>query len=157
MTIIIAGRLPRFDDSKASSACLLHHLVRCEARSVQAMTAPGRAFRFKLKTTRNVVQSNEPPGGDVLRLPSIRLKMFKISISVRVSISAQAITMLLCILHSVAQFERSVRRTGCIAPATMASRPSRRGPPRRYLGHKSISNTIRYIELAPTRFKDLWR
>jgi len=26
-----------------------------------------------------------------------------------------------------------------------------------YLGHKSISNTVRYTELSPTRFKDLWR
>jgi type 1 fimbriae regulatory protein FimB/type 1 fimbriae regulatory protein FimE len=26
-----------------------------------------------------------------------------------------------------------------------------------YLGHKSIQHTTRYTELAPTRFKDLWR
>ncbi len=26
-----------------------------------------------------------------------------------------------------------------------------------YLGHKSISNTVRYTELSPTRFKNLWR
>ena len=26
-----------------------------------------------------------------------------------------------------------------------------------YLGHRSITNTVRYTELAPTRFKDLWR
>jgi type 1 fimbriae regulatory protein FimB/type 1 fimbriae regulatory protein FimE len=26
-----------------------------------------------------------------------------------------------------------------------------------YLGHKSISNTVRYTELSPTRFKGLWR
>lgn len=26
-----------------------------------------------------------------------------------------------------------------------------------YLGHRSISNTVRYTELSPTRFKDLWR
>jgi type 1 fimbriae regulatory protein FimB/type 1 fimbriae regulatory protein FimE len=26
-----------------------------------------------------------------------------------------------------------------------------------YLGHKSISNTVRYTELSPTRFRDLWR
>jgi site-specific recombinase XerD len=26
-----------------------------------------------------------------------------------------------------------------------------------YLGHKSITNTVRYTELSPTRFKDLWR
>ena len=26
-----------------------------------------------------------------------------------------------------------------------------------YLGHKSINNTVRYTELSPTRFKDLWR
>lgn len=26
-----------------------------------------------------------------------------------------------------------------------------------YLGHKSINNTVRYTELAPNRFKDLWR
>ena len=26
-----------------------------------------------------------------------------------------------------------------------------------YLGHKSITNTVRYTELAPNRFKDLWR
>lgn len=26
-----------------------------------------------------------------------------------------------------------------------------------YLGHKSIQHTVRYSELAPTRFKDFWR
>jgi site-specific recombinase XerD len=26
-----------------------------------------------------------------------------------------------------------------------------------YLGHRSITNTVRYTELAPTRFKNLWR
>jgi type 1 fimbriae regulatory protein FimB/type 1 fimbriae regulatory protein FimE len=26
-----------------------------------------------------------------------------------------------------------------------------------YLGHKSIGNTVRYTELSPARFKDLWR
>ncbi|MBV8397606.1 MAG: tyrosine-type recombinase/integrase [Acetobacteraceae bacterium] len=26
-----------------------------------------------------------------------------------------------------------------------------------YLGHKSISNTVRYTEMSPTRFKNLWR
>ncbi|GEP60549.1 tyrosine-type recombinase/integrase [Reyranella soli] len=26
-----------------------------------------------------------------------------------------------------------------------------------YLGHRSISNTVRYTELSPTRFRDLWR
>jgi site-specific recombinase XerD len=26
-----------------------------------------------------------------------------------------------------------------------------------YLGHKSIQHTVRYTELAPTRFKNFWR
>ena len=26
-----------------------------------------------------------------------------------------------------------------------------------YLGHKNIKHTVRYTELAPTRFKDFWR
>ena len=26
-----------------------------------------------------------------------------------------------------------------------------------YLGHRSITNTVRYTELAPTWFRDLWR
>jgi site-specific recombinase XerD len=26
-----------------------------------------------------------------------------------------------------------------------------------YLGHKNISNTVRYTELAPNRFRDLWK
>jgi type 1 fimbriae regulatory protein FimB/type 1 fimbriae regulatory protein FimE len=26
-----------------------------------------------------------------------------------------------------------------------------------YLGHKNIQHTVRYIELAPQRFKDFWR
>jgi len=26
-----------------------------------------------------------------------------------------------------------------------------------YLGHRSIQHTVRYTELAPTRFKGLWR
>jgi site-specific recombinase XerD len=25
-----------------------------------------------------------------------------------------------------------------------------------YLGHKNIQHTVRYTELAPTRFKDFW-
>ena len=26
-----------------------------------------------------------------------------------------------------------------------------------YLGHRNISNTVRYTELAPGRFKSLWK
>ena len=26
-----------------------------------------------------------------------------------------------------------------------------------YLGHRSIQSTVRYTELAPSRFKNLWR
>ncbi|CUU20861.1 hypothetical protein CDS [Bradyrhizobium sp.] len=26
-----------------------------------------------------------------------------------------------------------------------------------YLGHRNIQHTVRYTELSPTRFKDLWR
>jgi site-specific recombinase XerD len=26
-----------------------------------------------------------------------------------------------------------------------------------YLGHKNIQHTVRYTELAPTKFKDFWR
>jgi site-specific recombinase XerD len=26
-----------------------------------------------------------------------------------------------------------------------------------WLGHRSIQHTVRYTELAPTRFKDFWR
>jgi type 1 fimbriae regulatory protein FimB/type 1 fimbriae regulatory protein FimE len=26
-----------------------------------------------------------------------------------------------------------------------------------YLGHKNIQHTVRYTEMAPTRFKDFWR
>jgi site-specific recombinase XerD len=26
-----------------------------------------------------------------------------------------------------------------------------------YLGHKSIQHTVRYTELAPTRFKGIWK
>jgi site-specific recombinase XerD len=26
-----------------------------------------------------------------------------------------------------------------------------------YLGHRNISNAVRYTELSPTRFKDFWR
>jgi site-specific recombinase XerD len=26
-----------------------------------------------------------------------------------------------------------------------------------YLGHRNISNTVRYTELSPTRFMDFWR
>ena len=26
-----------------------------------------------------------------------------------------------------------------------------------YLGHQSIGNTVRYTELSPTKFKDVWR
>jgi type 1 fimbriae regulatory protein FimB/type 1 fimbriae regulatory protein FimE len=29
--------------------------------------------------------------------------------------------------------------------------------PRAYLGHKNIQHTVRYTELAPTRFRDFWR
>jgi site-specific recombinase XerD len=26
-----------------------------------------------------------------------------------------------------------------------------------YLGHRNIQHTVRYTELSPTRFKNLWR
>lgn len=26
-----------------------------------------------------------------------------------------------------------------------------------YLGHRNIQHTVRYTELAPTRFRDFWR
>jgi type 1 fimbriae regulatory protein FimB/type 1 fimbriae regulatory protein FimE len=26
-----------------------------------------------------------------------------------------------------------------------------------YLGHKNIQRTVRYVEMAPDRFKDFWR
>ena len=32
-----------------------------------------------------------------------------------------------------------------------------RGSLQAYLGHKNIQHTVRYTELAPTRFKDFWR
>jgi hypothetical protein len=31
------------------------------------------------------------------------------------------------------------------------------GVPQPYLGHKNIQHTVRYTEMAPTRFKDFWR
>jgi site-specific recombinase XerD len=41
--------------------------------------------------------------------------------------------------------------------ASAADRPSAAEGIQSYLGHKSIQHTVRYTELAPTRFKSLFR
>ena len=73
---------------------------------------------------------------------------------------------------SVSAFQRLVARAGEAARLGFAAHPhmlrhacgyalTNRGLDTRalqaYLGHKSIQHTVRYAELAPGRFKDLWR
>ena len=73
---------------------------------------------------------------------------------------------------SVSAFQRLVARAGEAAKLGFAAHPhmlrhacgyalTNRGLDTRalqaYLGHKSIQHTVRYAELAPGRFKDLWR
>ena len=73
---------------------------------------------------------------------------------------------------SVSAFQRTVARAGEAAKLGFAAHPhmlrhacgyalTNRGLDTRalqaYLGHRSIQHTVRYAELAPGRFKDLWR
>ena len=73
---------------------------------------------------------------------------------------------------STSAFQRTVARAGAAAKLGFAAHPhmlrhacgyalTNRGLDTRalqaYLGHKSITHTVRYAELAPGRFKDLWR
>jgi integrase len=73
---------------------------------------------------------------------------------------------------SVSAFQRLVARAGEAAGLGFAAHPhmlrhacgyalANKGHDTRalqaYLGHKSIQHTVRYTELAPTRFKDFWR
>jgi hypothetical protein len=44
-----------------------------------------------------------------------------------------------------------------IRASSTSSRSSRWLPPMAYLGHRNIQHTVRYTELSPTRFKNLWR
>lgn len=37
------------------------------------------------------------------------------------------------------------------------TRATNAGALQAYLGHRNIQHTVRYTELSPTRFKNLWR
>jgi integrase len=73
---------------------------------------------------------------------------------------------------STAGFARMVGRAGIVAKLGFKAHPhmlrhacgyalANKGHDTRalqaYLGHKNIQHTVRYTELAPTRFKDFWR
>ena len=73
---------------------------------------------------------------------------------------------------STAGFARTVERAGVEAKLAFKTHPhmlrhacgfalANKGHDTRalqaYLGHKNIQHTVRYTELAPTRFKDFWR
>ena len=73
---------------------------------------------------------------------------------------------------STAGFARMVERAGLTAKLPFKAHPhmlrhacgfalANKGHDTRalqaYLGHKNIQHTVRYTELAPTRFKDFWR
>jgi type 1 fimbriae regulatory protein FimB/type 1 fimbriae regulatory protein FimE len=73
---------------------------------------------------------------------------------------------------STAGFARMVERAGAEAKLAFKAHPhmlrhacgfalANKGHDTRalqaYLGHKNIQHTVRYTELAPTRFKDFWR
>jgi integrase len=73
---------------------------------------------------------------------------------------------------STAGFARMVERAGTVAKLGFKAHPhmlrhatgyalANKGHDTRalqaYLGHKNIQHTVRYTELAPTRFKDFWR
>lgn len=73
---------------------------------------------------------------------------------------------------SAAGFARMVERAGTVAKLGFKAHPhmlrhatgytlANKGHDTRalqaYLGHKNIQHTVRYTELAPTRFKDFWR
>jgi site-specific recombinase XerD len=73
---------------------------------------------------------------------------------------------------SAAGFARMVERAGAAAKLEFKAHPhmlrhatgyalANKGHDTRalqaYLGHKNIQHTVRYTELAPTRFKDFWR
>jgi integrase len=73
---------------------------------------------------------------------------------------------------STAGFARMIERTGIEAKLAFKAHPhmlrhacgftlANKGHDTRalqaYLGHKNIQHTVRYTELAPTRFRDFWR
>jgi integrase len=73
---------------------------------------------------------------------------------------------------STAGFARMVGRAGIVAKLGFKAHPhmlrhacgyalANKGHDTRalqaYLGHKNLQHTVRYTELAPTRFKDFWR
>jgi integrase len=73
---------------------------------------------------------------------------------------------------TTAGFARMVERVGKVAKLAFKAHPhmlrhacgyalANKGHDTRalqaYLGHKNIQHTVRYTELAPTRFKDFWR
>jgi type 1 fimbriae regulatory protein FimB/type 1 fimbriae regulatory protein FimE len=73
---------------------------------------------------------------------------------------------------STAGFARMIERVGAVAKLGFKAHPhmlrhacgyklANDGHDTRalqaYLGHKNIQHTVRYSELAPTRFKDFWR
>ena len=72
---------------------------------------------------------------------------------------------------TTARFARMVERAGTAAKLGFKAHPyarhacgfalANKGHDRRalqaYLGHRNIQHTVRYTELAPTRFKDFWR
>ena len=56
--------------------------------------------------------------------------------------------------------ERALRRVTCRRHAcgfALANKGHDTRALQAYLGHKNIQHTVRYTELAPTRFKDFWR
>jgi len=80
--------------------------------------------------------------------------------------------MLLAAPFTTAGFARMVERAGNAAKLTFKAHPhmlrhacgfalANKGHDTRalqaYLGHRNIQHTVRYTELAPTRFKNFWR
>jgi hypothetical protein len=45
----------------------------------------------------------------------------------------------------------------CLISCTQKMERARHPRPPAYLGHRNIQHTVRYTELAPTRFKNFWR
>jgi type 1 fimbriae regulatory protein FimB/type 1 fimbriae regulatory protein FimE len=49
-----------------------------------------------------------------------------------------------------------IAQLAAVIARAIPARPHRCPPPDGHLGHKNIQHTVRYTELAPTRFKDFW-
>jgi hypothetical protein len=65
---------------------------------VRPFVSTASGLRFRLKSGRNVVQWNKPPGGETLAAYTDEASMFSFSINVRIAVSTRAVALFLYVL-----------------------------------------------------------